>query len=608
MKTVDLRRPRRFAAACAAVAAFTWLAPQHVSAEVANPNLIPTNSTYIISIPDGPAFWSAWEANGLYSAYKKIMDMPETQEKIANFRKELAIVESSLGFKLDGKTLSAVLGSVDIFMGSPAEGKTQADMAAVFAVTDADKLNKLMDLAEKAASQATQDDDSTGTQEADDKSSSPIKVSDYKGVTVKTFEFDAPEKSGDDDDSDDSDDKKDDSAEKGQFVYSQTDGKLILSSNVAVLHKVIDRIKDTPTADTFATFEPYKKIDAALAAEKGQVYLYGNQDAAWDANGTGNDVQAEFMKAVKKYVDNLAPVSYYGASITLAPKEISSYSYGLLKEGTSDTLAMKNTGAEPLKSASYIPEGSLLSGASSLFDAAATYDLIKGGMTSVGKVDGDDIKDRTKTLEDGFGFSIESDLVPAMGNEIGFSLNDVRLSGFIPMVDATLLISVANKEKMQKVVESVEEKTKAELKKQADNGDANAASITTEDFQGLAIKSLSTSKLMGFEPSYVVTDDFLIVGSTKNSLKKSIEAKDGKNLGNSDALKNLGHSISANANALQFVNLGRILDIGSQIMKNFPAAKDAEKYVEALNVLDVAGSAGRIEDGAAVAHGVLKLK
>ena len=230
MHTVDLRRPRRFVTACAAVAALTWLAPQHVSAEVANPGIIPSNCAYIVSVPDTPAFWSAWEGNALYGSYKKVMESDDIQEKTANFRKELGIIESSLGFKIDGKTLSSIFGSADAYF-VPRTGKPRIEGVAILKITDEDKLNKLIDLAEKAAMQAAAaDDESTDTESTDKSTSGPIQESEYQGVAIKAYEFEKPNKSAaleDEDDDEDEDDRRDvDTAEIGHDVADRPQCRL----------------------------------------------------------------------------------------------------------------------------------------------------------------------------------------------------------------------------------------------------------------------------------------------------------------------------------------------------------------------------------------------
>lgn len=590
MKPLDLRRPRHFAAACAAVAAFAWSAPHHASAEVANPTLVPSDSAYVISVPNAPAFWTAWESNGLYDAFKKIMAMPEVEAKLANFRKEMTVVESSLGFKLDGKTMSQIFTSADLFVAPGASAENGPNTAVIFKVADEEKLTKLIDLAEKAAAQAESGDDETSGTDADDSktSAAAITESEYQGVKIKAAKTGKEEK-------------------KEDFIYARVDGKFLLSNKMDVMHQVIDRIKTPAESGTIASSEDFKKVEAGLT-EKGEVYVYGNNELALKMEA-GKEGSGEMYKAIKSATETLAPLTFYGASIKFQPKEISSFSYGLLKQGTSDSIMMKNPGTQPLKVVSYVPENTLMTVGTSLFDAPALYKMVNAVAEAAAK-DSDekespDISKKLKDAEPLLGFSVENDFIPALGNEIGFALNDVKLGGGLPQVDLTIMLGVKDKAKMKKVSDSLERLATNAL---SSKGGENAGKFTSEDVAGQTVKTVET-QLPGLTPGYVLTDEFLIIGSTKTALKNALEANaSGKNVVSSEKFKSLGHGITANANMIQFFNLDRTLDITTQIMTNFAAAKDAVKYVEAMQVMDVTGSSSHVENGASISHGVLKLK
>jgi len=591
MTTVDLRRSRRLGVVCAAVAAASMLAPQQVSAEVANPNLVSSESAYIMSIPDSPKFWAAWKSNGLYDAFKKVMAMDDVEEKMADFRRELGIIEGSLGFKIDGDTLSTVLGSADIYMVPPKEDDKLRSVG-IFNVTDNDKLTKLIDLAEKAAEQAASgDDESTGTEDSDNATTGgAFAESDYNGIKIKTF---TP------------------SGETGnKFVYARPEGKLIIANDEADVRLVIDRIKAaTPAAGTVAASEEFKKIDAALAAEKGEFYIYGNQDLVMEMQTAGKDAPAGISAAIKSMIDNLAPLTYYGASVDFEPKEISSYSYGLIKEGTSDSLILRNPGDKPLKIANYIPSGTLLAAATSLFDAESMYKLGTQVGDSIAAESQDDSSTAAKTesvekkLEQSegiLGFSVKNDLVPALGNEVALAINEVNF----PLVDATIILGVKDRAKMQKVVDSLEKKAVDLIGASADS-ETSGPEFASEEVGGHTIKTMEVQ--FGYAPGFVLTDEFLILGSTKSALKKSIEVSaSGENFTKSEPFKSLGQNITANANTLQYADMGKIISIARSITGAM--APQAAKYLEALEVLDVSGSASRVENGAAVSRGVLKLK
>jgi hypothetical protein len=585
MNTVDLRRTRRKGLACAAVAAFATLAVMPALAEVANPNLVPAESAYILSVPNAPALWTAWEGNGLYDAFNKVKAMPEVQEQTSDFTKEMSIIESSLGFKLDGPTLSKTFSAVDIY--AQPSGTKAVDVVGIFKVADAEKVSKLLDLAEKAAAKSAESDDSSTTGTTDsDKATSAVQEVDYNGVKIKAF------KTGEDG--------------ATRFVYARTGDFLLMAGNEDSLKKAIDRSKAaTPGADTVAASEQYKKIDAVLAKEKGEVYVYGNQ--ALSSKMSSGDMPSTLRGPLESLMSSMQPVTYYGGSVKISPKEIFAYSYGILKDGWESSLVGQNKGDQPLKVASYLPENTILAIATSLVDA----DSIAKFVTALASTtdEGSGLSDKVKSAEAALGFSVKNDLVPAIGNQVAFSLNNVEFGGLIPAVDATIIIGVKDKAKMAKVTGGIERLVTNMMAAKATDSETSAPAFKSEEVDGQTIKYAEMQGLAGLTPGYVLTDEFLFIGSTKGALSGALKANSGgKNLAAGAALTKLGHGLSANANMIQYVDVSKILSIAKQVTAAIPAAKNAGKYIDAINVIDASGSTSRVEEGGVVGRGVLKLK
>lgn len=585
MNMVDLRRMQRRGIACAAVAAFACLAVMPLKAEVANPNLIPANSAYIFSIPDSGAFWNAWQDNGLYTTFNKVKDMPEVKEKTADFEKELSIIESSLGFQIDGATLSKTFSSVDIYMAGG--DATDFKSVGIFKVADADKVTKLLDLAEKAAAKAAESDDNGTTDtESADEATSAVVATEYKDVQIKTFKGKEDGKS---------------------FLYARTGDLLLVSNNDAALKEAIDRTKaEKPGADVFANSENYKKINTALAKEKGEVYVYTNHDAVNAMNS--KDVPAAVKAPLQSLIDNVAPVTFSGSSAKISPKEIYGYTYSLLKDGiSSDSLVMQNKGDKPLEIASYVPESTVMGIATSLVDAESLAKLVSGFVEDSGK--GDELSDKVKSAETGMGFSVKNDLVPAMGNELAFSINKVEFGGLIPTIDATIIVGVKDKAKMTKVTSGIERFATNAMAAKAGDSETSGPAFQSANVEGQTIKYVEVKAIPGLSPGYVLSDNYLFIGTTKSALEGALKAKNsGKNLATGSVLSGLGHGISGNANTVSYMSVSKILDIAKKVTQMIPAAKDAGKYIDAVNVIDASGSSSRMEDGALISRNVLKLK
>jgi hypothetical protein len=588
----------------------------HSQAEMANPRLVPSKSAYVVSLPDAPTFWSAWKKNALYDTWKKFMDLPEVDSRMANFRKELGVIESSLGYKLDGDTMSQIFKSVDVYVVNSTTAKGPVAGAAL-KISDPEKLNKLIDLAEKAAAEATREageDKAAGDKEAKDNgnsgaddenstntsisktdsgTSSSVVVTNYKGVAVK---------------------KLDTSQEGTSIYYAETDSMLLVTNNEKEEQNLIDRVKGS-TSDSFEGNADYQKINTALVAKNGEAYMFGNQTEALSMqNNSASD--AAFGDMIKKFVKEISPISIYGVAIKVEPKKVSSYSYGLLADNTSDSLAVKYPGDKPLGCLAFVPAKTMVAMGYSLFDASGIYNMLDG----IAKKSGNkSIDQNISTAELVLGFSVKNDLLPALGNEISLAINAVKFGTREKGVDATLIFSVKDKAKMNKVVKGIEHAaTNAMAAHSEDKSDSkdkkSVKKADTEAFKDLKVgdttaRYLEIPAIAGLSPGYAITDNYLVIGSTKEGLKAALEAKSsGTNLPSSDALKALAPAISTNANMFQYWDFANIWSTGSSILDQLPIAKDAGKYVDLLKVMKTSASNSHVEGGALVNQSVLVLE
>lgn len=590
MKTAGLRRTLKKGWACAAVAAFAGLAVLPVSAEVANPNLIPADSAYVISVPNSTTFWSAWEANGLYEAFTKIMAMDDVAEKTEEVKRQIRIVEASLGFKLDGASLSQIFSSMDIYA-LPITEPGKVEGVAILTVADADKTSKLLDLAEKAAIRSAEgESETTGTEVANsDGATTIVTTADHNGVTIKQF-------------------RNEDGEVK--FAYARPENLLVMAADEGSLHQLIDRVKaGAATSGTLAASENYQRVQQALQSEQGELYLYGDAESASSRSFAAmDDVSAGLRSSIESLMKSMQPTKFYGASIKIAPKEIYSYSYGILRDDASDSMAARFPGTEPLGVATYIPENSVWAAATSLVDVDSIAEVVSEAASSNS---GDQLTQQMRTAEAGMGFSVKDDLVPALGNEFAFNLQNVEITGLIPSVDVTIIMGVKDRARMTKVVEGVERMANmvAAANSSSDDSTTGTPGFKTEEAHGQTIKYMEMQGLASFSPGYVLTDDYLILGSTKTAMSNALGVKnDGKNLVDGNALKRLGHGIDGRGNAVYYLDMAKVIDLGRQVSQMLPAARPMARYLDAANVLDAVGGTSRVEEGAAVSRGVLKLK
>jgi len=581
MKFAGLRRPI-IGVTCAATMVAWAFAGTSAQAQVANPNQIPANSAYILSIPDGPKFWSAWKANSIYSAYRKAVANPQVAEKMGNFTKELATIESVLGYKLNGDTISQIFKSVDLYAAA-GENAGENKVGAVLGISDKDKLNKLLDLAEKAAAEAVAEDaESTETEKKDDASTSAISSEEYAGVTIKRFS------TGDDQ----------------EIFYTLAGEQLLASNGKEEIRALIDRSKGgEATANTLGSDPNYKKVTEALASQVGEAYIFGSQKAIMEMQQGGMGPLGELTK-------QFSPVDFYGSSINVEPKEIRSKTHGILAADAANTLVGKNPGDKPLEVLNYVPGNAMVVFATSLLDSQILYKLI-------GDAAGQDLDQQAQGLEMMLGFSVKNDLLPALGNEMGFALNSVKMSGGAPDVDAALLFRVADKAKMQKVMSGIERLATNALANQAGttsndstvNTSAKAGEFKEEKVGEATLRYVEVPIMPSLTPGYVMDGDYILIGSTRAAMKSAVENKGGaSSLPQSEKIKALGSNISTTGNVFQFVNFEGIWDTVDTVAKMFPQGQEAQFLIDSLKVIRTAAGVSRVKEGALVSEGVLQLQ
>ncbi|MGI8905712.1 MAG: DUF3352 domain-containing protein [Candidatus Sumerlaeaceae bacterium] len=643
MKVLNLCRP--VIGAVAASLCLGYTAP--VQAQVGNPSLIPATSAYVVSVPDTKALWNAWKGNAIYESYKKVMEDPEIAEKLGSFNKELKTIEDVLGYKLDGETMSSVFKNADIYVG-PGENAGSHSAGAVLGVADKDKLNKLLDLGEKAAAAAVSEaakseaDDTKSDSKVDtsdkpaapaksgskatpaekdgmggaddtettksDKASGPISSENYSGVTVKRFA----------------------SGEDNEVYYAIAGDLLLLSNDRGEMKALVDRSKNSAGGSTLQASEGYKKISTALSSRKGEVYLFGSQKEAMEMQQGGS------MDALREITKQLSPVDSYGSSVKIEPKQISHYSYGILSTDTSSSLLQKHPGDKPLQAIGYVPAETLLAFATSLVDSELIYKLVTDAAGAAGNKS---LDEQLKAAEGMIGFSVQNDFIPALGNEMALAVNSVQFGGNSPAVDAALVFGVRDKAKMQKVLDAVEKLASASMANQAgsvsepessDKGDKGGAEDEPKGKKTAAKKSgaakeqpaafkqlkvgeatihyTESPSLFGLTPGYVLDGDFLVIGSTKEAIQSAMQVKSGnKGLAESEAVKALGPRITTTGNIFQYFNFTGIWTTADMFAKTMLNPTLAKGY-EAIKVLKTAAGVSSVKDGAVVSEGVLLLQ
>ena len=472
----------------------------------------------------------------------------------------------------------------------------------IFNIKDQEKLNKLIDLAEKAAATAASrsDEESTGTDSMGGADTSdagttgtaaPISTEMHQGVTIKRF-------SG---------------AEDKETFYATIDNRLLASSDRGEIKALIDRAKGG-AAQNLAALSEFKTIEAKLT-EPAEVYVYMNQKHALEMQEMPGNME-QFSGLIRQIS---AGYNVSGLSFKVNANNITMHGFGPFSpgEGTSPMadLLKKNPATKPLEVLGFAPEKTLIAFGTNLVDSKLFYSMIREFYAAITSQPAGELDKTLTQAEAQLGFSVQNDLLPALGNEAAFMLNSIKIGGGLPAVDAALIFRIADKTKMQKVMTAVEAMVAKRMGAASTGEDSTPASGSAQGFKsdtanGLSIKYLEMPNAPTYTPSYAMAGDYLIIATTRDSIQNMNALKGGKAGGllASAAYKALGEKVTAQANVFQYVDFSGFWDAASGFMTMMPGAQGAAKWIDTLRVIKTAAGAKISKEDGVYSEGVLLLQ
>ncbi|MBX7244267.1 MAG: DUF3352 domain-containing protein [Candidatus Sumerlaeaceae bacterium] len=646
--------------ALVAAAALTIGATGSAEAKLATANIVPAKSAYVASVPDVPATWKAFKASSAYGIYQKILDVPALKDGLDDVLGQLKPIEEGLGFKLNGDTLSGVFAGVDIFAVA-GDSADKVALGIVAKVGDKEKLAKLMDLAEKAAAKAAsssddsdkKDKDSDKSESKDEKASDKSEKSESKDSEKKEEKTD--EKKSDEKKSDNSmggaeesaaksdeksadkaADKSEKSADKSAsddkpasavttseykgvkvkkfssgdaeaVLVAEVGDLLLLSNDKSTLEALINHAKGEDKTGTIEGSDLYKKASAALGDSAADIYVFNNDEAA--SKLVKSDPQ---MAKLDELMSKLSPSPASATSVKIAEKEFVTR-WAVPVENADWKALLAKYAAKPLEAAAFVPADAVAAGATNIFDAKMALGFVQQVASTIGGMSDEDFDKQVSGMDAQVGFSITKDLVPAIGNDLGVSLNSVKPGMGFPTIDAAIILGVADKAKMDKVLAAVdkliENALKAAIPPSAEGTGDAAPTLKSEKVGDATVKSVQLP-IPGLLPCYATDGKFVLIGTNKESIVAMLELKSGKGsaLTAGSDFKALGSQVSASCNSLKFVNIEKIVEIADGFLGASPAAVEIKPVLEALGSLHVAGASSASKDGAYVGTAVVRFK
>lgn len=549
--------------------------PSSIHADAANARLLPEDFAYVISAPDVPALWSALKTNPLAEGVAKLFKLPELVPQVEEIHRQLAAVEEGLGFKLNGDTLAAVAGALDLYA-RPGDRADTAAFGIAIRVTDEAKVAKLLDLLERAAMEAAgnRPDSTTSTL------LNPITTAQYRELDIKTF----------------------DTERDTDISYARSGDMLLISTDKADLQAMLDRQLDAAAEGGLDKSERFAAVNKALGPE-GHLFLYTNPKAA-------NDMEASLdpdMRDMARTMDKLIPITVSAYAMTVTPERIHSRYHSIFDE-ENDPLGLRELCAKypptgPLPTLVYAPADSLIIVATNLVDFGTLLNAVKLVASAAGGPSSSEMDSTLEEFGTTLGFSVQGDLIPAFGHHFQFMLESIAITDSIPEVNAALVFSVADKARLEKVIKALEA-TASEAASSAGAAAEGADLIKTMAMDGAEVKYLEIPLPGGYSPCYTVDGEFLLLATRTDAMKTLLATRaGGQNLATSDAITSAGPGITPNAQVLTYVNVGKLIDIARSALRGRPDSEEVVAILDAFRNLGIYADSMTSQDNAIVGHG-----
>jgi len=150
-------------------------------------------------------------------------------------------------------------------------------------------------------------------------------------------------------------------------------------------------------------------------------------------------------------------------------------------------------------------------------------------------------------FESEFGMSIEKDIIPALGNEIGGILSDINLGGPVPALEVILFVRMNDKSVLEKLMNTL-------IKK-------NNIPMQSEVHRDINIEYITLPFGTNFQPAYCFLGDYFLISTGREPLKESIDTLAGQSdslMANED-FKAINFGLTDKNNTISFLKVDLLL-------------------------------------------------
>jgi hypothetical protein len=557
---------------------------------------LPAGASVVVSGYDVEAFWTRLKGTRLYTELAAIPDVREVFAPIAESQREF---QAETGLALDEATLMTIFGrKFDLgFYGQLP--KDRADLVLVATLEDEAQAQTLLNTLE-------------------------TKVSEEKGVTFADVDLAGTQvrvatREGDE-----------------VLFYSVADERLVMATTRTRMEGTLSL--DGQDAETMASTGDYEDVIQKLPEAAITVYVdqralreAAERAAAADsAAGTPEGLGEERLRAATSALEDYKLATAVGVGVYWTEAGIRTDAYTKFPEGERSGLAtMMTSSPSPIRTLAFQPVNTLLYGAVTSLDARVVYDELRRyavdatriQMNVQGTADSLQadslVSQQLAAFESETGIDVEADVIPWVGQEASFAIAGVDKTGFFPVPEIALTIATRDPQKSRDFLARVEGL--------ATQAAAERASIPlqwqAEEHQGQTIRFAPTPMGEGLSLSYVVTDDFVVIGTSRGLIGRMLDTRGGsaQALPSNPGFSAMTEFYPSEANTLGFMNLEQILTEVQELMGTFggmtgagAAAADSSsatyKVMQALKNAPRLGFYSNAEEGGAFGHFLLEVR
>lgn len=500
---------------------------------------LPAGAQVVVSGHDLEGFWARLQATQLYRELQAIPDVRNAMAPLAESRQE---IQKEICIRIDEGTLMSLFGrkfDVGYYGNLPGD---RADLLMVADVADEARARSVLEECER-------------------------QLASEKGATFRDEEIEGEEI------------RVANNREGEEVLFYSLDGaRLAMSTTRERLGQALalrDGEGEVPSMTTTTVYlETLKKLpESTLVVYVDQQALRtAAQRTAADtaAVGRGEAARQERLAAATSVLGDMRVADAIVIGAHWTESGLRGTSYTRFPEGERPELAkMLTRTPAAIRTLSFQPVGTLFYGSINSIDARIVYDeayryAVDATRVQMGVENSPDsaradsvVATQLAAFERQAGIDLDEDVVAWVGEETALAITGVDKTGFFPIPEVALTIATKDRARTGRTMSKIENRVSQVALQRA----SIPLQWQTEEYQGQTIRYAPTPLGEGLALAYTVTEDFLLLASSRGLVRRMLDARGGRAqaLPSNPDFGAMTRFYPEQANALGFVNIQQIL-------------------------------------------------